>query len=85
MSELDKDLTIELLKRQVQRLERYIEGHQPFIQLEILDTDYNVKHIIGTNPHDCLYVKDGVVHYYNLQNGEGSMYGTYKFVEKEMP
>lgn len=83
--ELGKDLIIEILKRRISELERYIEGHQPFIQLEIYDNDYKEKHIIGTNPHDCLYVEDGVVYYYNLQNSEGSKYGTYTFVEKEMP
>ena len=81
--ELEKDLTIELLRRRVNELERYIEGHQKFIQLEIYDKDTKTKHIIGTNPHDCLLVQDGKVEYYNLQNGCGTP-ETYEFVEKEL-
>lgn len=82
--EMGKDLIIEILKRRVNELERYIEGNQSFIQLEIYDNDVGEKHVIGTNPHDCLYVEGGVVYYYNLQNGEGSKYGTYWFVDKEI-
>ena len=78
-----KDLIIHLLEKRVDELEKYIKGHQPFIQLEIYDKDNDTKHIIGTNPHDCLYVKNGQVRYYNLQNG-GGLDDWYEFVEKDI-
>lgn len=80
----DTELFIEILKRRINELENYIEGHQRFIQLRILDKDTGHEHIIGTDPHDTLYVEDGVVYYYNLQNGDGSKYGCYRFVDKEI-
>lgn len=37
-------------------------------------------HRIGDSPHDSLYVDEkGVVQYYNMQNGEGTL-GDYEFV-----
>ena len=40
------------------------------------------EHIVGTDTHDTLYVgDDGGIHYYNLQNGEGTgRNGDYEFV-----
>lgn len=37
-------------------------------------------HRVGESTHDSLYVRNGVVGYYNLQNGEGSL-GDYSFVD----
>ena len=74
-----------ILESYCDELENYIKNLNTtgwHCQLEILDTDNGTSHIVGTNVHDVLYVENGVVYYSNLQNGEGSKYGTYKFVEK---
>ena len=84
MSDKNKDIYIEILKRRIDELNRYIEGHQRFIQLKIHDDATGLEHIIGTDPHDALYVENGVVYYYNLQCGDGSKLGDFHFVEKEM-
>ena len=52
-----------------------------FTQLRILDEDTGLDHIIGSSQHDVLYVEDGIVRYYNLQDG-GSDGDGYRFVEK---
>lgn len=78
-----KDVLIYALEKRIKELENYIEGHQPFIKLEVYDRGIDTTHIVGTNPHDYLYVKNGVVQYYNLQNGCGT-FDDYNFVEKEM-
>ena len=39
------------------------------VDLYIKDTDMNEVHRIGDNPHDMLIIKDGKLHYTNLQNG----------------
>ena len=52
--------------------------------MKIHDDATGTEHIIGTDPHDALYVENGVVYYYNLQCGDGSKYGDFHFVEKEM-
>lgn len=50
----------------------------------ILDLTTNKVHKYGTDVHDSLIkTPDGrCLEYYNLQNGEGSRYGDYRFVEK---
>lgn len=50
--------------------------------MKILDTQTGSIHEYGTNPHDSLYVShDGrFLTYYNLQNGDGSGVGDYRFV-----
>ena len=37
-------------------------------------------HQVGTDEHDSLMLMDGLVHYYNMQNGTGTVSG-YEFVE----
>ena len=56
------------------------------IDLYIKDTDFNEVHRIGDNPHDMLTIKDGKLHYTNLQNGGGCTLGEpftdwYEFVD----
>lgn len=49
----------------------------PIIRVRDKQGDYI--HIVGTNHHDTLYIDDGGgIHYYNLQNGEGTN-GDYEF------
>lgn len=42
------------------------------IKFRVFDKEFKKTHIVGTNQHDSLTCFDGVVEYYNLQNGEGS-------------
>ena len=50
--------------------------------MKILDLQTGRVHEYGDNPHDSLYVSnDGrYLTYYNLQNGDGSGLGDYRFV-----
>jgi len=50
--------------------------------MKILDTQTGRIHEYGSNPHDSLYVNnDGrYLTYFNLQNGDGSGVGDYRFV-----
>lgn len=50
--------------------------------MKILDTQTGAIHEYGTDGHDSLYVsRDGrYLTYYNLQNGDGSGVGDYRFV-----
>lgn len=50
--------------------------------MKILDTQTGRIHEYGTNCHDSLYVSLDGRHltYYNLQNGDGSGVGDYRFV-----
>lgn len=50
--------------------------------MKILDLQTGSIHEYGTNGHDSLYVsRDGrYLTYYNLQNGDGSGVGDYRFV-----
>ena len=50
--------------------------------MKILDLQTGNIHEYGDNPHDSLYVSnDGrYLTYYNLQNGDGSGVGDYRFV-----
>ncbi len=44
-------------------------------------TTENTEHIVGTDVHDSLIIKDNAIHYLNLQCMEGTQYnGDYKFV-----
>lgn len=38
-------------------------------------------HQVGTNVHDSLYSANGEVHYYNMQNGDGTFGGGYEFID----
>ncbi|MEK3890219.1 YopX family protein [Bacillus sp. FSL K6-3431] len=42
------------------------------IKFRVFDRCHKSMHIVGTDSHDNLSCFDGVVQYYNLQNGEGS-------------
>jgi len=53
------------------------------VRLWIKDTALGGFHEYGTNPHDSLVVKDGALYYYNLQCGEGSMYGGFQWCDSE--
>ena len=92
---VDTDITdVETLQMRYAILKSYCEELEDYIknlpnlgwrcQLEIRDKDSGIVHVIGTNPHDTLYVKNGIVEYYNLQNGCGTD-GTYEFVDKVAP
>lgn len=50
--------------------------------MKILDTATGSIHEYGSNPHDSLRISgDGrTLTYYNLQCGEGSKYGDFRFV-----
>lgn len=50
--------------------------------MKILDTTTGNIHEYGSNPHDSLRISgDGrTLTYYNLQCGEGSKYGDFRFV-----
>ena len=53
------------------------------LKLFIKDRETGVVHEYGTNPHDSLIVhSDGSLSYYNLQTGEGTMFGAYCFCDK---
>lgn len=54
--------------------------------LYVYDKDTGHTHRVGDDQHDSLYVSDGVVYYYNLQNGCGTLpdgSGTYEFVDSD--
>lgn len=69
-------------KCQIDELKKITEMKEnSFTQLRILDEDTGLDHIIGSNLHDVLYVENGIVRYYNLQDG-GSDGDGYRFVEK---
>ena len=54
------------------------------LKLFIKDHETGKVHEYGTNPHDSLIVNDnGSIHYYNLQNGEGTMFGAYCFCDND--
>ena len=46
----------------------------------VRDKSNGIIHQVGTSVHDSLDLMDGAVHYYNLQNGDGTG-GGYEFVE----
>lgn len=54
-------------------------------KMKILDTTNGHIHEYGSNPHDSLLIsQDGcALHYYNLQCGDGSMFGAYRFVMED--
>ena len=50
-------------------------------RLWVKDNEDGSVHEVGTDKHDSLYVgADGIVQYYNLQNGDGTFGGGYSFV-----
>jgi hypothetical protein len=56
------------------------------IDVFVRDKDYGIIHRVGDDIHDSLYVQDGMVIYYNLQNGCGTLpdgNGTYEFVSSD--
>lgn len=56
------------------------------IDVYVRDKDNGRVHRVGESVHDSLYVQDGVVFYYNLQNGCGTLpggNGTYEFVRSD--
>ena len=63
----------------------YKEEQRRFREMKILDTTNGHIHKYGSDPHDSLAIsQDGcALHYYNLQCGEGSMFGTYRFVMED--
>ncbi|MBS4173507.1 YopX family protein [Bacillus sp. FJAT-49736] len=42
------------------------------IKFRVFDKSLNKMHLVGSNQHDSFTCFDGIVQYYNLQNGEGS-------------
>jgi uncharacterized phage protein (TIGR01671 family) len=42
------------------------------IKFRVFDKCHKSMHIVGEDTHDSLTCYDGIVQYYNLQNGEGS-------------
>lgn len=50
----------------------------------ITDTETGITRLYGTDQHDSLVKSDDgrCLHYYNLQCGEGSMFGTYVFTDE---
>jgi len=55
-----------------------------FPVIKVRDKLTGREHIVGTDSHDTLYIdkETGGIHYYNLQNGEGTL-GDYEFVGVE--
>lgn len=55
------------------------------IYIKDLLADKNQVRIYGTNPHDSLKISDDgrFLSYYNLQNGDGSFLGDYRFCDEE--
>ena len=53
--------------------------------MKILDTTNGRIHEYGSSPHDSLEISsDGCsLHYYNLQCGDGSEFGSYRFVMED--
>ena len=52
--------------------------------IEVRDKTSGEKHIVGTDIHDSLTLRDGSIEYYNLQNGCGTgPGGEYEFVYNE--
>lgn len=59
---------------------RKVEIKILFPVIKVKDKATNAEHIVGTDIHDQLKIKDGrTISYYNLQNGEGTMFGDYQF------
>lgn len=53
----------------------------PIIKVRDTASKSNTEHIVGTDTHDSLIIEDNAIHYFNLQNNEGTRYnGDYKFV-----
>ena len=71
-----------LVKCHIDRLQELIKkSERNFLKLEVYDKLNGKIHEVGSDTHDVLLVSDGVVEYYNLENGDGTGDG-YEFVEK---
>lgn len=66
-------------------------NHAMLTELPVLKVQDNgstskITRILGSNSHDTYILgKDGGLHYYNLQCGEGTEYGGYEFVVEKDP
>ncbi len=66
-------------------------NHAMLTELPVLKVQDNgstskTTRILGSNSHDTYILgKDGGLHYYNLQCGEGTEYGGYEFVVEKDP
>lgn len=49
------------------------------MKIFVKDTYTGRVHEVGSDSHDSLILIDGGLHYYNLQNGEGTYGGGYAF------
>lgn len=69
-------------KFHIDRLQSLINKQQSNLtKIKVRDKADGSVHVVGESGHDMLLVENGVVEYYNLQNGEGTG-GDYEFVEK---
>lgn len=58
------------------------EAHRALTDIYVRDKSDGSIHRVGDDYHDSLAVENGVVSYYNLQNGEGTgEHGDYEFVD----
>lgn len=75
-----------LVKEHIDNLQKLIDlSGRSLIKLKVRDLADGEEHIVGTNVHDVLRVNNGIVEYYNLQNGEGTGDGgCYEFVDKDL-
>lgn len=56
--------------------------HRELTDIYVRDKSDGSIHRVGDDCHDSLDVRDGIVSYYNLQNGEGTgEHGDYEFVD----
>ena len=94
LKELAKDVAVDGNQRAAQILECIINAPAADVapvdygrdDLYVYDKDTGHTHRVGDDQHDCLYVSSGVVYYYNLQNGCGTLpdgSGTYEFVDSD--
>lgn len=52
------------------------------MKIYVKDMMTNRFHEVGTDRHDSLLIVDGGLQYYNLQCGEGTQFGSYKFCDE---
>ena len=75
-------IQIDVKNAEIDDLKKVIERKDgAFTQLRVRNTDTGVDHAIGSNSHDALFIENGRVRYYNMQDG-GSDGDGYRFVEK---
>lgn len=51
------------------------------LNIWVKDNTTGAIHQVGSDVHDKLITFDGKIEYYNLQNGEGTMFGGYSIIE----